>query len=97
MISLVMQIARGDFLTRAKSEEAAFPRYDCDAGIGYQWSSPPSESNPGASPAGHLKCAVSVRVPTGGFVTGLLFYAYGLSGRNASVVSNASLSYTQIL
>ncbi len=97
LVSFVMQISRGDFLARAKSEEAAFPRYDCDGGIGYQWSSPASDLNPGASPAGHLKCAVSLRVPTGGYLTGLVFYAYGLSGRNASVVTNASLTYTQML
>lgn len=97
LVSLVMQIARGDFLSRAKTEEAAFPRYDCDGAIGYQWSSPASEVNPGASPAGHVKCAVSVRVPTGGFLTGMLFYAYGLSGKNASIISSGSLTYTQIL
>lgn len=92
---LVMRIARGDFFERSREELVAFPRYDCEVnagiltGLGIRGAV--------AAAAGAARCAVGVRMPTGGYLSATAEYIKGVTGLAQADNAHLGLSYTQFL
>lgn len=89
LVSLAMQIARGDFVERHRTDDTSFPRYDCDGAVGWLVSQP--------SVAAHVKCTVMTRVARSAYLGLMAFHALGVAGRRSSTMSQASLSFTWVL
>ncbi len=88
MLSVVVQLTKGDFFERQRAERLPLPRYDCTAEFGYLF--------PQHSPAGEFRCSASVRVGRHGYVSALGSYNLGFFGIEDASSAKASLSYTQL-
>ena len=87
MLSVVVQLTRGDFFERQRAERLPLPRYDCTAEFGYLF--------PQNAPAGGLSCSGSVRLGSHGYLSILGSYTLGLLGIEDATSVRTSLAYTQ--
>ncbi|HWL87157.1 MAG TPA: hypothetical protein VNO21_15235, partial [Polyangiaceae bacterium] len=87
MLSVVVQLTRGDFFERQRAERLPLPRYDCSAEVGYMF--------PQNSPAGEVRCSGSIRVGNHGYASLLGSYTLGLFGIEDATSAKVSLAYTQ--
>lgn len=86
VVSVVTHLTRGDFASRYRPDRRAFPRYDCDAGLGLIF--------PSQEAAAHVGCSVSVRIAGSGFASATAVYDRGVAGSDEQV-ARTSLSFTQ--
>ena len=92
---LVMRIARGDFFERARQELVAFPRYDCEIDGGFLTGLGIRGATPAA--AGSVRCALSVRMPTNGYLSATGEYIKGVTGLAQADNAHVGLTFTQFL
>jgi Flp pilus assembly protein TadD len=92
---VVMRIARGDFFERARQELVAFPRYDCEVNGGLLFGFGVRGAKPAAAAA--VRCALSVRVPSNGYVSMSGEYIKGVTGLAEADNALVGLTFTQLL
>jgi hypothetical protein len=93
--TLVVRIARGDFFERARQELVAFPRYDCELDGGFLTGFGVQGARPAA--AGAARCAVSVRMPTNGYLSATGEYIKGVTGLAQADNAHVGLTFTQFI
>jgi tetratricopeptide (TPR) repeat protein len=86
LVSVVTHLGHGDFLERYRPDRGAFPRYECEAGVGVLL--------PDLDGAVHAKCSLSARAPVAGYVSATAAYNRGVVGIQNQTNAIAQLWYT---
>lgn len=89
MFSLVVQAFHGSFFERQRASRLAFPKYDCEALLGYL--------SPNNALTGQFRCAASARVSSRGRLSFVGSYMLGVVGIEDATNARATVMYTQLL